>query len=625
MCGICGIIYDDPSRPVEREVLVRMNRTMSHRGPDDEGYYIADGAGLAMRRLAIIDVDGGRQPVMSEKGDVIALENGEIYNFEELRRELLSKGHLFKSRTDSEVIPHLYEEEGEGLPKRLNGMFGIAVWDSSKRVLLLARDRMGEKPLYWTKRDGALIFASELKAILAYGKGWRPDRCAIQMYLAHEYVPAPHTIFEGVSKLEAGEMLLLKGGVLELRRYWSVPLGQERNDISETEAREKLLRLLSNSVKQRLVSDVPLGVFLSGGVDSSTILAMMARHMRPGDIKTFSISFSERSFDESHHARRVAGHFGTDHHEELCSPDSLIEILPKVTELLDEPFADPSIIPTYALSRFTREHVTVALGGDGGDELFAGYPTFQAERAANWYLKLPRAMRRSLVDPLARALTVSDENMSRHFLARQFLKGVERKDASRHPIWMGAFSDDELSELMIGGLACDVYSVEKRLYEEAFGSRGGNDLLYCYMRTYLAEDIFTKVDRASMGVSLETRAPFMAPEVVEFVSRLPYSMKLRGFRMKHLLKDAVSDLLPRGIAARPKKGFGVPIAKWVKGPLREMTLDLLSQGRMKREGFFDPEVVEGIVGDHFAGRADNRKKIWTLLMFQRWMERWGNA
>jgi len=484
---------------------------------------------------------------------------------------------------------------------------------------------MGQKPLYWTRRNGSLVFGSELKAVLASSEGWSVDRASVARYLAYEYVAAPHTIFEGVYKLEPGQMLVYEDGRVSLKYYWQIPIGEEDATADEGAACEALREHLARSVKRRLMSDVPLGVFLSGGIDSSTMVAMMSGQMPSKDIKTFSIAFQERSFDESSYARRVAGFFDTDHREELCTPKDLIELMPKVTDILDEPFADASVIPTYALSRFTRKHVTVAIGGDGGDELFAGYPTFQAERAAAWYLGLPRGLRRRVIEPAAGWLPVSDENISFDFKVRSFLRGVERRDASRHVVWMGSFADSELGELLEGGLSCDVYEDARRYAEIFRPSRGGNDMLFSYMKLYLAEDILTKVDRASMAVSLEARAPFLDHELVEFVARLPYRMKLSGFTMKSLLKKAVGGLLPKGIAGRGKKGFGIPVAKWIKGPLRKMTLDLLSEGRLKDDGYFRPEVVSRLLDDHFAGRADNRKRIWTLIMFQKWLDRWGRG
>lgn len=622
MCGICGIIHDDPSRPIEEEVLHRMNQTMVHRGPDDQGSWVGRGAGLAMRRLAIIDVAGGRQPMASEDGGVQAVVNGEIYNFVSLRDELRSRGHRFHTHGDAEVLPHLYEEHGQALPEKLDGMFGLAVWDDRERALLLARDRMGEKPLYWCRLEGMLLFGSELKAILQHPSVERRiDRAALNRYLTHEYIAAPHTIFEGIRKLMPGQRLSYRGGRVELAQYWEAPRELAVRALPVEEAAEELRSLLSSAVRNRLVSDVPLGVFLSGGIDSSSVVAMMARHCPAAQIRTFSIRFDERSFDESGHARAVARHFGTDHLELPCTAKDLLELLPEVAGLLDEPFADASIIPTHALSRFTRRHVTVALGGDGGDELFAGYPTFQAERLAGIYRRLPGPLRRGGVGRLARWLPASDENISFDFKVKQFLRGAELPPPERHMAWMGAFTALELPALLAEPSGADPYA-DARHHLGQGGDDPGNGLLHLYQKLYLAEDILTKVDRASMGASLESRAPFLDHRLVEFVSRLPYGLKLKGFTLKYLLKRAMGPLLPPGIAGRPKKGFGIPVAQWIKGPLRPLFTELLSADRVRQAGIFRPEEVSRLLADHLAGRADHRKKLWTLLMFEQWRQRW---
>jgi len=626
MCGICGIIYDDPSRPVDRGLLERMNRTMTHRGPDDEGYYIGRGIGLAMRRLSIIDPRGGHQPMTSEDGNVVAICNGEIYNFQEIRSRLEGSGHIFRTRSDAEILPHLYEDRGPSFVSELNGMFGLAVWDERDRKLVVARDRMGQKPIYWTRSDGALIFASELKAILAHPKIERNiDGKSLAKYLAYEYVPAPYTIFKEIYKLEAGSQLIGGEGAPNVEAYWDVPMGSDSFNLSERDASKRLLELMELSVKRRLVSDVPLGVFLSGGIDSSAMVAMMSRMMPPEMIKTFSISFAEKSFDESCYAREVANFFGTDHRERVCTPGDLLRLMPEVTDLLDEPFADPSIIPTYALSKFTREHVTVALGGDGGDELFAGYPTFQAEKYARIYRAIPIWIRRNLIDPSVRAMPVSDSNISFDFKLKQFIKGAALSNMLRHFVWLGSFSPGELRPLLSytppGGVLDDSERYESRVASASYGNR----LLYTYKKLYLAEDILTKVDRASMGVSLETRAPFLDHELVEFVAALPYSMKLKGLTMKYLLKKTVGPLLPKGIAGRSKKGFGVPIAKWLKGPLKPVMKDIFDPDRIKSEGFFRPGEIQRLMQEHESGRVDNRKKLWTLMMFENWYDRWGRG
>ncbi len=624
MCGICGIIHDDPDRPIDRDILAAMNATMVHRGPDDEGRYVGRGAGLAMRRLSIIDVAGGHQPMLSEEGSVVAVCNGELYNFREIRSELEGRGHAFRTHSDAEILPHLYGEVGAATPERLNGMFGLAVWDERERTLLLARDRMGQKPLYWTQRDGALLFASELKVLLAHPVvAPVVDRAALAKYLAFEYVPAPHAIIAGVHKLEAGHRLVWKRGAVTVEPYWSVPMGDDADPIAEDEAAERLRALLKRSVERRLISDVPLGVFLSGGIDSSSVVAMMAELRPPEQIKTFSIAFAEESFDESSYARQVAERFGTDHREQRCTPEQLMALLPTVTDLLDEPLGDASIVPTYALSKFTREHVTVALGGDGGDELFAGYPTFLAEEAARSYRRLPGFLRRGLIEPLARRLPVSDDNISFDFKVKQFLKGAAIDGIERHIHWMGSFSPVEQRDLLLEGPEDDPLEDVARYAAEVPDASPGNRLLYTYKRLYLAEDILTKVDRASMGVSLEARAPFLDPELVAFAAALPYRLKLRGRTMKHILKQSMDPLLPKRIAGRAKKGFGIPVAKWVKGPLKELFRETLAVDRIKREGYFRPGAVSKLLRDHFDGRADNRKKLWTLFIFERWLERWG--
>jgi asparagine synthase (glutamine-hydrolysing) len=626
MCGICGIIYDDPRHPIDRELLARMNRTMLPRGPDEGGYSFGRGAGIAMRRLAIIDVADGHQPIHSERGDISAACNGEIYNYQELREGLLSRGHRFRTQADAEVLPHLYEERGVEMLSELRGMFGLCIWDETDRVLLLARDRMGKKPLYWSRRDGALFFGSELKALLAaIGRPPELSRAALAKYLAYGYIPAPHTIFTGIQKLEPGHALVFVRGAVSVRRYWDVPLAAEGPIPSAREAREELRRLLSLAVKRRLMSDVPLGVFLSGGIDSASIVAMMAEQCSPHEIKTFSIAFAERSFDESSYARRVAAHFGTDHRERRVSPDDLQALLPELADFLDEPFADASIVPTYALARFAREEVTVALGGDGGDELFAGYPTFQADIAARLYAHIPEVLRARAIEPCVRALPASDANVSFDFKLKQFIKGAMRPAPERHIAWLGPFVPEELVGLLVDALPARLYDDAWRHAMAIPSPLAGNGLLYLYQKLYLAEDILTKVDRASMAASLEVRAPFLDQELVEYVARLPYGMKLRGLTLKHLLKRAMGDLLPHGIARRAKKGFGLPMARWIRGPLRKAFENALAPEKLSQEGLFRRGAVQELLAQHLAGRADHSRKLWALFMFEQWLARWGSG
>ncbi len=623
MCGICGIVYDDPSRDVERDMLTAMNRTLTPRGPDEEGSWRDANVGLAMRRLAIIDLKSGQQPMTSEDGYVVVVCNGEIYNFKELRADLEKRGHRFKTNSDIEILPALYLEHGDEFLTHVNGMFALALWDARNQRLIVARDRMGKKPLYWTHTKGAFVFGSELKAVLANPEVRRTiDRVALAKYLAYEYIPAPHSIFEDIHKLGPGEYLVLHGGETSVHPYWDVPMDEIHHVHSEYEVTRDLRDLLKRAVERRLISDVPLGVFLSGGIDSSTIVALMAELVDPRSIKTFSIAFTEKSFDESSYAREVAKFFGTDHREERLEPQSLIDLLPEVSAFLDEPMADNSIVPTYALSKFTRKHVTVALGGDGGDELFAGYPTFQADRYARFYRLLPRVFRERVIEPLAAKLPVSDENISFDFKVKQFLKGAGIKDATRHMVWMGAFSPDEQMALWRDAAPGPVFDDVERYWRASHGHSHGNRILYLYKKLYLQEDILVKVDRASMATSLEVRAPFLDREVVEFVSRLPYSYKLRGLTMKYLLKKAMGDRLPKGIATRAKKGFGVPVAKWFKGPLKELMMDELGEAKLAREGFFKPGYVRALIDEHLAQKADHRMKLWALLVFELWLKRW---
>ncbi len=622
MSGICGILHAHSAHNVQPKILEAMNETMHHRGPDSAGVYIKGSVGLAMRRLSIIDLAKGHQPMANENGSIQSILNGEIYNYKELREELEANGHHFNTNSDAEVIPHLYEELGEDFPTKLNGMFGIAVWDEKTRKLLLARDRLGQKPLYYTMHNSLFLFASELKAICAHPDLVREiDGVSLSKYLAYEYVPAPRTIFRNIFKLEEGHVLVWHEGKTTKKQYWNIPV-REFERIKLSDAKDSLIDLLHCSVERRLMSEVPLGVFLSGSIDSSVITYLMTKNLPPKNVKTFSVAFNEKSFDESSYARQVADHFGTDHHEQKYSAQELLDILPEVQNLLDEPLGDASIISTYALSKFARQHVTVALGGDGGDELFAGYSTFLADKYAKYYRIVPGVIRNKLIRPIANKLPVNDDNISFDFKVKQFVKGAGLKEAQRHFIWLGSFSPEELEKLFGVQQVVDVYDNIKHHLKIASNASSGNQLLYLYNKLYLNEDILAKVDRASMGCSLEVRAPFLDYHVVEFVSRLPYSMKLNGSTLKYLLKKTFEDVLPTGIADSTKKDFNVPVAKWLKGPLKEMAQDLLHPDKIKAEGFFNPQEVTKLWNEHLVNKVDNRKKLWTLLMFELWLERW---
>jgi asparagine synthase (glutamine-hydrolysing) len=614
MCGICGVAGGDPARG--RELVDRMCAAMEHRGPDDAGSVQHDGATLGIRRLAIIDLEGGHQPMHNEDSTVWVVQNGEIFNYRELRDELVAAGHRFATQSDSEVLVHGWEEWGDGLVPRLNGQFAFAIHDHRRRLLFLARDRVGIKPLHYAVDGERLVFASELKALLrdpALRKG--VDETALDEYLAYEFVPSPRSIIRGISKLRPGHTLTWSLGAHEpeLRRYWEPSLNVDGSGAVDVEAECARLRdVLRESVRKELVSDVPLGVFLSGGIDSSAVAAMMTQV--GGDVKTFSVGFAERSFDESGHARQVARHLGTEHHELTLEPSMLLGLVPRLSTLLDEPLGDASIIPTYLLSVFTRGHVKVALGGDGGDELFAGYPSLQAHRLAGYYMRAPALVRRGLVEPMVRRLPVSRDNLSFDFRAKRFVAGAGHPVAERHQRWMGSFTNEERAAVLVSPSRLNGVDDEYRSLDPL------NQALMIDMRLYLENDILVKLDRASMMASLEGRVPLLNNDFVGFATGLPLSMKLRGLRSKWLLKRALRGVLPDRILDRPKKGFGIPVAEWFRGPLREQMLSVLSPEAIKRDGFFKPGGVQALVDDHLAGRRDNRKQLWTLFAFQLWHE-----
>ncbi len=627
MCGITGWANLDPRTPPPNgaeDLLRSMCERMIHRGPDSEGYLIDEGIGLGMRRLAIIDLITGEQPVFNEDESVAVILNGEIYNYRELRANLETRGHRFRSASDTEILPHLYEEYGREMVKHLNGMFAFALWDEKRRRLFIARDRFGEKPLYWGVFDRALLFASEPKVLLAH-PSVRPNLNldALRQYLSFDYVPAPLSIYEGINKLPAAHTLTLEDGQIKVEGYWRLSYETRQPVPSVPEAAEQLRELLANSVRMRLVSDVPLGVLLSGGIDSSMVTAFAVRASSE-TVKTFSISFAESSFDESQYARRVAQFLGTDHHEERFSASLAANLVSDIGAWMDEPMSDPSLVPTYLLSRFTRKHVTVALGGDGGDEIFAGYPMYFGHRISRAYDRLPRFFKRAVVEPGVNLLPVKNKYLSFDYKARQFIAASRYDEVARHHIWFGSFTphDQELllSDQVKQSSDGDVYRDARRMFAEC----DSKDLTECMQsldaQLYLAEDILTKVDRASMAVSLEVRAPYLDPRVAEFAASLPSRYKLHGFTSKYILKRAAKGLVPPFVWRRGKKGFGVPFAKWLNAELRPLARDLLSPERLRRGGLFNPDYVARLQDEHERGVANHRKPLWTLLTFELWRE-----
>ncbi|HEU5459557.1 MAG TPA: asparagine synthase (glutamine-hydrolyzing) [Pyrinomonadaceae bacterium] len=627
MCGITGWANLDSHTPPHdgaRELLHSMCERIVHRGPDSEGLFVSNGVALGMRRLAIIDLVTGEQPAFNEDKSVAVILNGEIYNYRELRTDLEKRGHAFRSASDTEVLPHLYEEYGDEMLRELNGMFAFALWDSRRRRLLIGRDRFGEKPLYWGVFDNTLLFASEPKVLLAH-PAVKPavNLQALRQYLSFDYVPAPLSIYDGINKLPAAHKLVLEDGRVEVGRYWCLSYKTAQPVPSENEAADHLRELMADAVRMRLVSDVPLGVLLSGGVDSSSVAAFAVRASSE-PVKTFSISFAEASFDESLYARGVAKFLGTDHHEERLSANLAANLVSEIGAWMDEPFSDPSLVPTYLLSRFTRKHVTVALGGDGGDELFAGYPMYAGLRWGEFYKRLPLPFRQRVVEPIVRLMPVKTKNLSLDYKALRFVTGAKYDTVARHHVWFGSFTPEEQTELLTAdALAAsdgDIYAQARLFAEECDNEDPVTRMQSVDTRLYLAEDILTKVDRASMAVSLEVRAPFLDPRVAEFAASLPANYKLRGHKTKYILKKAVHELLPPFVTKRGKKGFGVPVAEWLKEKLRPLARDLLSPERVRRAGVFNPTYIARLQDEHERGLANHRKLLWTLLMFELWHE-----
>ncbi len=610
MCGIAGFL--GPGR-ADRDLLKSMTETLAHRGPDGEGYFLEGGVGLGHRRLAILDLETGAQPLYNEDRSVAVVYNGEIYNHLALREDLEARGHRFSTRSDTEVLVHLYEEEGPRFASRLNGIFAFALYDRAKGGLLLCRDPLGVKPLYYAPTADGLLFGSEVKALEAHPAcPGGLDMEALRLYLTLEYVPAPLSILRGVRKLLPGWLLWADARGVQTEPYWEwrIPQAPPSFDEAVARVREAVLR----SVKGQLISDVPLGVFLSGGVDSSIVTAAMAA--AGGRVESFAIGFEDPSFDESAHARRVAGHLGCSHHEHLFSEAELLDEVPRVLGRQDEPFADPSLFPTALLSRFARERVTVALGGDGGDELFAGYPTYWVHRRHRAYRRAPRFLRTAALDAADWLLPVSHANLTFAYKLRKFRDGAEHPMPLRHHLWMGAWTPEGLERLFGAPV---VHSKKAWSWiPSPPASDPSTSAQWLDLHTYLLEDILAKVDRASMLASLEARVPLLDPHVVRLAFSLPPAWKLKGTRGKVVLRAAFERDLPPSHFERPKKGFGIPLARWLTGPLKPLAEDLLSESVLGSAPFLVPAEARRLWKEHLARRADHRKPLWTLLCFLHW-------
>ncbi len=618
MCGIAGMFMFDPTRPMDARVLASMTDVLAHRGPDGRGLHIDGPVGLGHRRLSIIDLATGAQPLGNEDGSVVTVFNGEIYNFRDLRAELESRGHQFRTKTDTEVLVHGYEEWGEHLPEHLRGMFAFAIWDRGRRRLLLARDRLGIKPLHYSTIGGrGVAFGSEVKAVVEHpdvSRAWRRD--AVDAYLALQYVPTPMTIFSDVHKLPPAHVLVAEDGQVRLRRYWSLTFPGDGDAWREEEYLERLDSLLHEAVKIRLISDVPLGAFLSGGIDSSAVVAAMVA-TSDAPVLTTSVGFDEQDYDEVQHARDVARHLGCEHYSRTVTPD-IADLLPRLAWHLDEPFSDSSAVPTYFVSAVAREKVTVALSGDGGDELWAGYARHRVERAEAQARRWLGSAGSQAAARVARLLPLSIKGARslRHL-------GLPPDEACAQKHVYGLFERGLRDRLYTLDFAADVREHDPLVpFRSIWASCPSPDpvdrALLVDVQTYLLDDILTKVDRMSMAVSLEARVPLLDHHLVEFAASVPMALKIQGGRGKHLLRRFLEGRVPKHIIDRPKQGFAAPTAEWLRGPLAPMAADLLLGHTFRARGIFSPPAVGRLWREHQSREHDHRHRLWSLLMLELW-------
>ncbi|HTW58288.1 MAG TPA: asparagine synthase (glutamine-hydrolyzing) [Terriglobales bacterium] len=617
MCGIAGIVSSSRETNIREAQVREMCDRMIHRGPDDEGIFVDDGAGLGMRRLSIIDLSGGHQPVFSEDRGAWIVFNGEIYNFFELRAGLENRGHRFRTRSDTEVIIHLYEEMGSECVQELRGMFALAIYDKAKRRLLLARDRLGKKPLHYALLKDKLYFGSEIKSILAVAPELSElNSEALQQFLYFGYVLDPLTAFKGIQKLPPGHLLEFENGKISVRQYWDLPRYGTYTPKSEQECLEELEFRLAEATRIRLISDVPLGVFLSGGIDSSTVVALMAR-ASSGPVKTFSIGFAKDDFNEAKYARTVADKFGTDHHEMILEPD-VVQTVESLTSSLEEPFGDSSMLPTYYVSQMARRHVTVALSGDGGDEIFAGYERYRIQTDRRIFEHVPQWARRFYREQIFPrtprnmrgrqfSYNVSLSWQERYVDTLSFVPGFERDT----PLLSDGFRD-------LLQKCDDPRNALLQKFAEAPASDRVSELLYVDTKTYLLGDILTKVDRMSMLNSLEVRSPLLDHKFVEWATGLPVEWKLRGKKQKYILRKLAERVgVPGEVLDRPKQGFALPLVHWMRNELKNVLMVLLEPRSLQR-GYFEAGGVQKLMNDHLQGRRDGSARIWRLLMFELW-------
>ncbi len=672
MCGIAGAVWNDASKAVERKTLQRMIDVLRHRGPDDEGMFFSgqgpgasgrgagnegwalqrpvksavDGApgtttlipgpspkgrgeivGVALghRRLSIIDIEGGRQPISNEDGSVWVVFNGEIYNFRELRRRLEQSGHRFRTNSDTEVLVHLYEDEGPEMLGSLRGMFALAVWDARRRRLLLARDRLGQKPLVYRHEPGRLLFASELKSLLqVHGVPREIDPRALDDYLTYQYVPHPRTIFRGIAKLPPGHYAIYEDDQLEVRPFWRPDFNVEE-DRSAAEYADELRELLTSAVETRLQSEVPLGAFLSGGIDSTIIVGLMSQLARE-PVRTFSIGFPVGEFDETGFARTAAERFGTIHREFQVRPDAM-EVLPRLVWHYDEPFADSSAVPTWYVSQLTRQQVTVALSGDGGDELFAGYPRYLAVWLSGMFDRMPSVLRRMAAGRYWQKLPggVRQKSLRRRF--KRFVEMLDMPPARRYLEWIAIFGQSRRDALYSDGFAGQLSGDDPLQFLDAALARADRrDAVTAFsladLVTYLPGDLMTKTDIASMAHGLECRQPFLDHRVAELAARMPRRLKFRRGRGKLILRETFGDLLPESIQRRPKMGFGVPLDHWFRHELRDFAREILMDKKTLDRGYFRPEAVSQFWDEHQQCRFNHGYRLWSLLILELWQREW---
>ena len=622
MCGIAGIAAFDGAPWPTWQQLKAMCDTLSHRGPDEEGLDIRDNVAIGMRRLCIIDVKGGSQPIFNEDGSIRTVFNGEIYNFRELRRDLETRGHVFLTKSDTEVIVHAYEEYESDFPNHLNGMFALAVHDSAKRKLFLVRDHIGIKPLYYYFNKNQLVWGSEIKALIASGLIDRDlDIDALGEFLAWEYVPGNGTLFKGVRKLEAGRMIEvdLDRPACHPRTYWDVPFSEESSSRTSEDWEDEIDHKIRDCVQRQLVSDVPLGAFLSGGVDSSLVVASM------GPARTFSIGFADPTYNELKWARRVASHLEVDHVDAIIQPD-VVGLFEHLLHFLDDPIGDFSIFPTYLVSQHARKHVTVALSGDGGDELFGGYETYLAEGKAQQYTYIPKFFRKKIVEPLVNSLRPQPAKKGLVNKAKRFVEGLEYPADLYHARWRLFVGEAVRQELFTDGALKELVRPAASHILELFRRAGDrqplNRNLYVDLKSYLCDNCLVKVDRMSMAVSLEARVPYLDKELVELAFRMPDNLKVANGKTKVLLKKVASRHVPAACIYRPKEGFSIPIKNWLARELRPLMEDLLNNKLIEKGGLFRAQTIERMKQEHLTGRANHSHILWSLMVFQAWRQRW---